>query len=218
MCRHTIGKLQKHKWENALTIDATSWGYNRKATYENYLTTEYFIHQLIETVAFGGNMLLNVGPTADGRIDPIFQDRLLGIGSWLGVNGKSIYNTIPWGVCQNETTSSSNTYYTQSGSTLYALVTKWPTHNILSLLCPQPTSDTNVQMLGLPSNQKLEWEPSHSSSSNTTAAATTRRSRKTLVGTAKGIVIHLPPLTPNIIPCQHAWVLAITGLGNVPQG
>ena len=34
------------------------------------------------------NLLLNVGPTADGRIDPIFEERLLDIGAWLEVSGR----------------------------------------------------------------------------------------------------------------------------------
>ena len=44
----------------------------------------------------GGNLLINVGPTHDGRIIPIFQDRLLQLGSWMRVNGKGIYATKPW--------------------------------------------------------------------------------------------------------------------------
>jgi alpha-L-fucosidase len=186
--RYQPGKLVEKKWENALTVDATSWGFNRNASYTDYLTTEYFIHQLIETVALNGNMLLNVGPAADGTISPIFFERLFGIGEWLTVNGDAIYATRPWKVCQKET----NVYYTTREDTLYAIVTAWPQGNRLVLRNPKTTGKTRVQMLGW--NKPLEW---------------------TLL--ENGIEIRVPPLTPDVIPCQHAWTFALTGISNLEQ-
>jgi alpha-L-fucosidase len=47
---------------------------------------------LIESVSKGGNLLLNVGPTARGTFDERVQDRLDGIGRWMAVNSPSIYH------------------------------------------------------------------------------------------------------------------------------
>ncbi len=53
---------------------------------------------MVYVVALGGNYLLNVGPTSDGLIVPVFEERLRGIGAWLKVNGEAIYATKPWRV------------------------------------------------------------------------------------------------------------------------
>jgi len=73
--------LQTRKWENAFTIDKNSWGLNRNATLSDYMTVAELVHTLIKVVAFNGNFLLNLGPGPDGTINPIFIDRLLGIGT-----------------------------------------------------------------------------------------------------------------------------------------
>ena len=79
--RYNPGALQTRKWEDALTIDKSSWGWNRNATISDYMSVKEVVDMLVETVAFNGNVLLNVGPGADGTLAPIFVDRLLGIGA-----------------------------------------------------------------------------------------------------------------------------------------
>ena len=197
-----------HKWENCYTIDGTSWGLNRVSKYEQYRTVESLIHLLIETVAFGGNLLLNLGPAADGTIHPIFVDRLMGIGQWLSVNGEGIYGTKPWKVCQNETAVQA--FYSTKNDVLYAHFTKWPKDDVLTLEYPIARDDTEVRMLGLPSETKLEWY----------SAGTDKDSRHLREGAAglSGVQVQLPPLTPAKIPCRHAWVLAFTNLANTRVG
>jgi alpha-L-fucosidase len=41
-------------------------------------------------------LLINVGPTKEGTIIPVFEERLRQMGSWLKANGKAIYKTTPW--------------------------------------------------------------------------------------------------------------------------
>ena len=65
----------KKPWEECRGMGA-SFGYNKNENLEDYSTSEELVHILINKVARGGNLLLNVGPTADGRIPVIMQQRL----------------------------------------------------------------------------------------------------------------------------------------------
>lgn len=83
-----------------------SFGYN---AIDEYKPAAYFVSLLAQSVAFGGHLQLNVGPTADGRVPQVQQDILLVMGRWLEVNGAAIFNTTgyPFGVAKGCTTSGS---------------------------------------------------------------------------------------------------------------
>lgn len=75
-------------WETCQTFSG-SWGYHRdEATWKS---VRQLIVMLIETVSKGGNLLLNVGPTARGMFDERAKERLEGIGRWMALHGRSIY-------------------------------------------------------------------------------------------------------------------------------
>ncbi|WP_276368419.1 alpha-L-fucosidase [Chryseolinea sp. H1M3-3] len=91
----------------------------------DYSSSKELVHILIDKVTRGGNLLLNIGHTADCRIPVIMQQRLYDIGSWLNVNGEAIYNTRAWD--QASALSAETTlYFTKKGNDLYAICTKWP--------------------------------------------------------------------------------------------
>ena len=94
-----------HPWQEDRGI-GKSYGYNRAENIHHYETAGDLVRLLSKVAGNGGNLLLGVGPTADGRIPVIMQDRLLAIGEWLRVNGEAIYGSranpfwprrFPWG-------------------------------------------------------------------------------------------------------------------------
>ena len=82
-------------WEENQGI-GHSYGYNRNEQIDDYKSSRDLILMLIDIVSRGGNLLLDIGPTADGRIPVIMQQRLLDIGHWLDINGDAIYNSSPY--------------------------------------------------------------------------------------------------------------------------
>lgn len=109
-------------WETCMTMNG-HWGYNKAD--KNYKSTDDLIKILVDICSKGGNLLLNVGPKADGTFPEESIDRLRGIGKWMKVNSEAIYGTtaspfekLPWGRCTAK--------LSPRGSKLFLHVMDWP--------------------------------------------------------------------------------------------
>lgn len=170
-----------HPWEECRGI-AGSFGYNRNENLEDYSSAEELIHILIDKVSRGGNLLLNVGPTADGRIPVIMQQRLSEIGAWLQVNGEAIYGTRKWeGSSENK---ASEVHFTRKGNDLYVIVNSWDGK---PFTVKGIDKVRKVTMLGL--NKKVEFSRRNNS-----------------------VVIVPPKLGMLEAPCSYAWVYKLEGV------
>lgn len=98
-------------WESCLTMN-DSWGYT--ATDQNWKPADLLIKKLVECVSKGGNMLLNVGPTATGTFPEQSVQILTQIGRWMRRNSASIYGCGPAFLPKPEYGR-----YTQNGNRLF---------------------------------------------------------------------------------------------------
>jgi alpha-L-fucosidase len=82
-------------WQSDTPICHGSWGYVPGLSFKTDLD---IIRELIDIVSKNGNLLLNVGPKADGKICDEEKEVLAGVGKWLAANGEMIYGTAPYKV------------------------------------------------------------------------------------------------------------------------
>ena len=118
-----IGNFQIDRpWETCMTL-CTQWAWKPDDTLKSL---KEGLHTLVQTAGGDGNLLLNVGPMPDGRIEPRQADRLREMGAWLERYGESIYETRggpfepgPWGAS------------THNGKRVYIHVLDWPADTIV---------------------------------------------------------------------------------------
>jgi alpha-L-fucosidase len=194
-CRHKNGgyftteytaglDLGDHPWEESRGM-GYSYGYNRAETINDYKSGKELIFVLIDMVSRGGNLLLDIGPTSDGRIPTIMEERLLEIGNWMAVNGEAIYGTRPWKTTRQWTKgkvpkveygheymvkynvmdvvnephdgkAAIEAFFTQKGHDLYVIFPRWPKESSLTIKDVKTTSKTKITLLGMDGNLKFK--------------------------------------------------------------
>jgi alpha-L-fucosidase len=91
--RGKLAGIRQLAWQTDDAIGNQSWGY---ASGNTFKSAQYVITNLVDIVSKNGNLLLNIGPRADGTITDEETAVLLETGKWLAVNGESVYGTRPW--------------------------------------------------------------------------------------------------------------------------
>jgi len=109
-------------WEACQTFSG-SWGYFRDET--SWKSPKMLIEMLVNTVCIGGNLLMNVGPTARGCFDYRAEKALKVYADWMKYNGRSIYNCT---MAEPEFKAPRGTRLTQSedGKRLYIHLIEYP--------------------------------------------------------------------------------------------
>jgi alpha-L-fucosidase len=150
----TFDRISRKKWEACRGL-GTSFGYNRNEPDDNLLTNEELIHSFVDIVSKNGNLLINVGPMADGTIPDVQRERLVELGGWLAVNGDAIYDTRPWITAAGRTTDGKDLRFTQKEDALFAVVLDSLTGGEISLESFECAPETKVSLLG--HDKPLSW-------------------------------------------------------------
>ncbi len=111
-------RAQAGLWESCQVSTWRLWGYTAG---EQWRPSELLLDMLVESAGKGGNLLLNVGPTAQGELPAPFVERAEAIGRWLAVNGEAIYGVEAGDVCEFITYGRQ----TRKGDDLYLIIRFW---------------------------------------------------------------------------------------------
>jgi alpha-L-fucosidase len=229
-CRHKHGgywtteyaaglKDGSHPWEESRGM-AHSYGLNRAERIDDYKTGREFILTLIDLVSRGGNLLLDIGPAADGTIPPLMEQRLLEIGDWLKVNGEAIYGTrfagrsCQWtegkrpeqkfgefmvkynlmeqiGQRPKNGLAVKQVFFTKKPGALYAITPGWPGRKLVLRNVKVPAG-TAATMLGVEGRLPTQID-------------------------GKTLTLTLPDLGPEAAPCRYAFAFKIPGAELLPE-
>ncbi len=202
--RGKLDDIRDEYWQTDTSVSYRSWCYIED---DEFKTVTAVVHDLIDIVSKNGNLLLNVGPRADGAIPYEATAVLRGLGDWLRVNGEAIYGTRPWRVYgegsakvivaplrerENEPLSAKDIRFTANGNCLYAIFPRWPGREALVTSLAEGSDLLSsrierVTMLGF--SDPLEWRQDDA-----------------------GLHVELPTSKP----CDHAYTLKIA-LGARPD-
>ena len=149
-------EITPKKWESCRGIDF-SFGYNQNSTPLQMLSVDELVDSFVDIVSKNGNLLLNVGPNADGSIPELQLQRLMGLGEWLDMNGEAIFETRPWieaeGRLEGEGTE---VRFTQKGDVIYVILLDEPKKRSVMISGLKAKRNTTLSLLGNPS--RLDWE------------------------------------------------------------
>ena len=142
----SYSRITPYKWEATRGL-GFSFGYNRNEGPEQMLSAPELVRSFVDIVSKNGNLLLNVGPMADGTIPDLQQERLLGLGQWLQTNGEAIYDTRPWTAAEGATAEGVAVRFTQRPGALYAILLAAPQGRV-SLRGLRAAESSAVHVLG----------------------------------------------------------------------
>ncbi len=125
-------KKEEFPWQSPATV-AHSWGFS--AYEKQWKSTTTLLQNLIGNVSLNGNMMLNIGPRANGDVPFEIEQRLQAMGEWLSINGESIYGSQAFDLVRDQHDWGKITCRKNQDGTarLYLHVYNWPLSHKLAV-------------------------------------------------------------------------------------
>jgi alpha-L-fucosidase len=196
--RGKLNDIREDYWQTDTAVSYKSWCYVED---DEFKTATTIVHDLVDIVSKNGNLLLNVGPRADGVIPDEAANLLLGLGDWLKVNGEAIYDSRHWHTFGEGSTkvgeghmreredkpfTAEDIRFTTKDDELYAICLGWPSDTAVikslgtSSFIPAERIES-IHLLGVP--DALTWSQHEDG-------------------------LHIT--TPSQQPCDHAFTFKLT--------
>ncbi len=148
-------EITETKWEACRGI-GNSFGYNQAESDADYAPAGLLLAQLVDHVSKNGNLLLNIGPRADGRLHPAQTAALEGMGAWLRTCGAALYGTRPWLRFKDTLAPGLEVRYTCRDDTLNAVLMSATAET--SLFFPNLNLPGAARVALLAGGQPLAWQ------------------------------------------------------------
>jgi alpha-L-fucosidase len=140
-------------------MDPFSYGFNQATPDSEYMNATTLISSLVDMVSKNGNLLLNIGPKADGTIPQVEMDNLREAGKWIMANEEAIFNTTYWFHIAEARANGTNVRFTQTDDAFYILSLDRPVNGKLVVEAPIPIlKGDKVSLLGSADSGGLAWE------------------------------------------------------------
>ena len=127
-----LDSIAEAKWETCRGI-GLSFGYNQTEDVDEFLSVDELVDSFVDIVSKNGNLLLNVGPKADGTIPEGQKVRLEGLGQWLDTNGEAIFGSRPWTQAEASTSEGGRVRFTQTNGVVYMTLLDEPASSTITI-------------------------------------------------------------------------------------
>ncbi|KAI0542526.1 alpha-L-fucosidase [Xylaria digitata] len=156
----TFASAQARKWESNMGMDPYSYGYNAATPDEAYMNASTLIRTLVDVVSKNGNLLLDIGPRADGTIVQAEVNTLREAGRWIRTHSEALFNTTYWFVQSEIIAGGLDVRFTHTNDAFYMLFLEKPIveNGVVRVPASLPILEGDkVSLLAIEGGEDLAW-------------------------------------------------------------